>query len=136
MVAVQGGIGYLIIYLITGIALPLLPYMGALGMLLVSLLFWLALSIMLSALSNQRGLAIGIPLLLLLGFTLFVEIAPWTAYFMPWNLTSAVSDSWPAMSVSLVLGQPIPTLKPLFCTILGYLAFTLVAIWRFQKEEF
>jgi ABC-2 type transport system permease protein len=136
MVAAQGGIGYIIIFLVTGKALQFLPYLGALGMLFVSLLFWLALTIMLSSLSNKRGLAIGVPLLLLLGFTFFVEIAPWTANFMPWNLTSAVSDSWPALSVSLVLGQPIPTLMPLICTIACCLAFMLVAIWRFQKEEF
>jgi len=136
MVAAQGGVAYIIILLVTGKALPVLPYIGALGLLYVSLLFWLALSIMLSALSNKRGLAIGIPLLLLLGFTLFVEIAPWSVNFMPWNLTSAVSDSWPAMSVSLVLGQPIPTWMPLICTVAGCLAFTLVAIWRLQREEF
>jgi ABC-2 type transport system permease protein len=136
MVAAQGGVGYITIFFVTGIAFPVLPYIGALGLLYISLLFWLSLTIMLSSMSNKRGPAIGIPLFLLLGFTFFVEIAPWTANYMPWNLTSAVSDSWQAMSVSLVLGQPIPSLMPLICTVIGFLAFTLVAIWRFQKEEF
>ena len=105
-------------------------------MLFLSLVFWLTLAIMLSALSNIRGMAIGIPLFLILGFTLFVEFAPWTADYMPWGLTSAVSASRPAMAVSLVLGQPIPTLMPLIATVIGCLVFTMVAIWRFQKEEF
>jgi hypothetical protein len=91
---------------------------------------------MLSALSNLRGLAIGVPLFLILGFTLFVEIAPWMANFMPWNLTSAISPSQPAQAVSLVLGGPIPTVMPLIATLIGSLIFTMVAMWWFQKEEF
>jgi ABC-2 type transport system permease protein len=136
MVIVQGGIAYLIIFLITGKAYPLLPYAGALGMFFVSLVFWLTLAIMLSTLSNARGMAIGVPLFLILGFILFVEIAPWTADFMPWGLTNAVSATRPAMAVSLVLGQPLPTLMPLIGTLAGMVIFTVIAVWRFQKEEF
>jgi ABC-2 type transport system permease protein len=136
MVILPGAIAYLTIYLIAGKAFPVLPYAGALGMFFVSLVFWLTLAIMLSSLSNTRGLAIGIPLFLILGFIIFVEVAPWTADFMPWSLTNAVSATRPAMAVSLVLGQPIPTLMPLIGSLIGCLVFTLVAIWRFQKEEF
>jgi ABC-2 type transport system permease protein len=135
MAVVQGGIAYLIIFFVTGKAFPLLPFSGAIGMLFLSLLFWLALTVMLSSLSNLRGMAIGIPLFLILGFSIFVEIAPWTANFMPWGLTSAITTDQPAMAVSLVLGQPLPNLMPLAASAFGYLAFTMVAIWRFQKEE-
>jgi ABC-2 type transport system permease protein len=136
MVVLQGCIAYLILFLVTGTAYPVLPYAGALGMLFLSLLFWLTLAIMLSALANMRGLAIGIPLFLILGFTLFVEVVPWIANYMPWSLTSVVSASSPAIAVALVLGQPIPTFMPLIATVIGCVVFTLVAIWRFQKEEF
>jgi ABC-2 type transport system permease protein len=136
MVVVQGGVAYLILFLVTGKAFPILPFIGAMGLLFLSLLFWLALAIMLSALSNMRGLAIGIPLFLILGFTLFVEIVPWIADYMPWSLTSAVSANQTAVAVLLVLGQPIPNWMPLIATVIGCLVFTLVAIWRFQKEEF
>jgi ABC-type transport system involved in multi-copper enzyme maturation permease subunit len=135
-VIVPGLFAYRIIYFIAGKAFPVLPYAGALGMFFVSLLFWLTLAIMLSSLSSTRGLAIGIPLFLILGFILFVEIAPLTADFMPWSLTNAVSATRPAMAVSLVLGQRIPTLLPLIGSLAGCLVFTMVAIWRFQKEEF
>ena len=68
-------------------------YAGALGMLFLSLLFWLALTVMLSTLSNLRGLAIGVPLFLILGFDL-VEIAVHgRQIYMPWSLTTAVSAS-------------------------------------------
>jgi ABC-2 type transport system permease protein len=136
MAVVQGGVAYLLVFLITGKAFPVVPLAGAIGMLFLSLLFWLTLAVMLSTLSNMRGLAIGVPLFLILGFTLFVEIAPWIANYMPWSLTSAVSSSQPALAVSLVLGQPIPTLMPLIATVIGCILFTMVAIWRFRKEEF
>jgi ABC-2 type transport system permease protein len=136
MVVVQGGIAYLILFLVTGKAFPILPYAGAMGMLFLSLLFWLTLTVLLSALSNMRGLAIGIPLFLILGFSLFVEFVPWIANYMPWNLTSSVSANQPAMALSLVLGQPLPTLMPLIAAGIGCLVFSMVAIWRFQKEEF
>ena len=136
MAVAQGAFAYLIIFLITGKAFPVLAFAGAVGLLFLSLLFWLALTIMLSTLSNSRGMSIGIPLFLILGFTFFVEIAPWTANFMPWNLTSGVSSTRSALAVSLVLGKSIPTLMPVVATVVGYLLFTLVAIWRFQKEEF
>ena len=136
MVIIPGIIAYLIIYFLAGKAFPLLPYAGALGLFFVSLVFWLTLAIMLSAMSDKRGLAIGIPLFLILGFILFVEIAPWTVNYMPWSLTNAVSATQPAMAVALVLGQPIPTLTPLIGSLIGCLVFTTIAILRFQKEEF
>jgi ABC-2 type transport system permease protein len=136
MVVAQGAVAYLLIFLITGKTFPILPFTGALGMLFLTLLFWLTLTVMLSSLSNMRGLAIGIPLFLILGFTLFVEVIPWIANYMPWSLTSSVSGNQTALGVSLVLGQPIPTLLPLISTVIGCLVFTMIAIWRFQKEEF
>lgn len=136
MVVVQGGVAYLIIFFVAGKVLPLLPYAEALGILFLSLLFWLALTIMLSAFSNSRGMVIGVSLLLILGFELFVMAVPWTADYMPWSLTTVVSATRPAIAVSLVLGQPIPTLMPLIATVVGCLVFPVVTIWRFQKEEF
>ena len=136
MVFVPGALAYLMIYLIAGKAFPILPYAGALGMFFVSLVFWLTLAIMLSTLSNMRGTAIGIPLFLILGFMIFVEVVPWTADFMPWSLTNEISTTRPAMAVSLVLGQPIPSMMPLIGSIVGCLLFTAIAVWRFQKEEF
>jgi ABC-2 type transport system permease protein len=135
MVVAQGGAAYLIIYLFTGKALPIWPFIGAMGMLLLGLLFWLTLTIMLSTITNMRGLVIGVPLILLLGFTLFVEIAPWLADYMPWNLTSATSAARPALAVSLVTGQPLPTLMPIVASAAWCIIFTVIAIWRFQKEE-
>jgi hypothetical protein len=52
------------------------------------------------------------------------------------NQRGLANASQPAIAVSLVLGQPITTLMPIIATVIGCLVFTLIAIWRFQKEEF
>jgi ABC-2 type transport system permease protein len=136
MAVVQGCVAYWIIYFITGKALPVLPFAEATGLLFLNLSFWLTMTIMLSTITNLRGLVIGVPLILLLGYTLFVEIAPWLADFMPWNLTGAVSENRPALAVSLVTGQPLPTIMPVIASLVWCVLFTMIAIWRFRKEEF
>lgn len=136
MAVAQAGAAYLIIYVITGKALPILPFVGATGLLFLNLSFWLTLTIMLSTISNMRGLVMGVPLILLLGYTLFVEIVPWLSDYMPWNLTSAVSESRPALAMALVTGQPLPTIMPVIASLVWCVLFTLTAIWRFRKEEF
>ncbi len=136
MAVAQGGIAYLIIYLITGTAFPVLPFAGAMGMLFVALVFWLTLAILLSTLSNSRGLAIGVPLILLLGASLFVQIFPWIGDITPWNLTTSFGANRPSMGLALVTGQPLPTLLPLFASLVWILIFIFVAIWRLEREEF
>lgn len=136
MAVAQTCAAYMIIYAITGKTLPILPFAEATGLLFLNLAFWLILTIMLSTLSNSRGLAIGVPLVLLLGYALFVEIAPWLVDYMPWNLTSAVDANRPALAVSLVTGQPLPTLMPVIASFIWCIVFTTIAIWRFRKAEF
>ncbi len=88
MVIVQGGIAYLLIYLVTGKVFPILPFAGALGMLYPSLPLWLDHGHHAQLVVQYAQIVIGIPLFLILGFTLFVEAVPWLADFMPWSLTS------------------------------------------------
>ena len=135
MAVAQGGIAYLMIYFVTGKTLPVLPYAGAIGLLFVSLLFWLSLTILLSTLSNMRGFVIGVPLIFILGYTLFTDLLPWTGNYMPWNLTTAIGADRQAIGVSLVTGQPLSSLMPLWTCLAWCLLFTVIAIWRFQREE-
>jgi ABC-2 type transport system permease protein len=135
MAVAQGCIAYLMIYFVTGKTLPILPYIGAIGMLFMVLLFWLTLTILLSALSNMRGFVIGVPLIFILGYTLFVELLPWLGNYMPWNLTTEIGPGRQALAVSLVTGQPFSTLTPLWTCLVWCLLFTIVTIWRFQKED-
>ncbi len=136
MVLAQGLVAYLQIDLATGRAFTLLPFIGALGVAFVSLLFWLTLTVMLGTLFNGRGAVIGIALVLIFGRQMIVMLAPWVDNFMPWALTSSTGGALPALAPALALGQPLPSLLPLFATLAWCAVFIGVALSRFHREEF
>ena len=136
MVVIQGAVAYLQIAIATGTRFPVLPFMGGMGLVYLSLLFYLALTLMLGTLFNARGAVIGIPMLLIFGYQLFLGIAPWLARFMPWALTISMGGAQDSLAVALVRGQAITDLTPLFATVAWILVFVGVAVWRFNREEF
>ena len=136
MVVFQGVSVYLLILIATGRALSIPLYTAMLGILLLNNLFFLTLTVMLTILSNGRGLAIGVPLLIIFGFFIFAGMAPWLVDIMPWSLTTDVGPSRPTIALSMALGQPLPTWMPVIATAVWCLIFTGIALWRFQREEF
>ncbi len=136
MVVFQGVAVYILTFVATGKALSIPLYIAMLGILLLNLLFFLTLTVMLSTISNGRGLALGIPLLIIFGSFIFVGIAPWLADVMPWNITTDIGAARPALALAVALGQPVPTWTPVIATAIWCLVFAGIAIWRFQREEF
>lgn len=136
MVVFQGVSVYLLTLLATGKALSIPLYAAMLGILLLNNLFFLTLTVMLSILSNGRGLVIGIPLLIIFGFFIIAGMAPWLVDIMPWSLTTDVGPARPAIALAIALGQPLPTWMPVIATAVWCLIFTGIALWRFQREEF
>lgn len=135
MVIIQGAAGYLQIWLRAKEALPLSGYMGAMGMAFASLFFYLTLTIMLGSITNSRGIVIGIPILINMGYQLFLILGEWIGEVMPWNLVNSLGTK-PAMAMLLIQGQPLPTITPLVATVLWSIVFIVVALWRFSLEEF
>jgi ABC-2 type transport system permease protein len=135
MVIIQGAVGYLLIRLATGITFPLPEFAGALGIVFLALFFYFTLTIMLGSISNSRGVVIGIPILLNLGYQLLTVAGDWVEEIMPWNLYNQVGTK-PAMAMSLIDGQPFPTITPLVATVLWSILFIVIALWRFSREEF
>jgi len=136
MVIIQGVVAYLQITAATGIRFPIPAFIGGMGMVYLALLFYLALTIMLGTLFNSRGAAIGIPMLLIFGYQLFLGIAPWLARFMPWALTISTGETQESLAVALVRGHALADLMPLYATAAWILVFVGVALWRFNREEF
>jgi ABC-2 type transport system permease protein len=136
MVIIQGVVAYLQITAATGIRFPIPAFIGGMGMVYLALLFYLALTIMLGTLFNSRGAVIGIPMLLIFGYQLFLGIAPWLARFMPWALTISTGETQESLAVALVRGQALADLMPLYATAAWILVFVGVALWRFNREEF
>ena len=135
MVIVQGAAAYAIIKAGTNNALPLSGYLPALGLIFLLLAFYLSLTYMLGTLFRSRGPIIGIPMMIVFGNNL-TDLLPWLGKVMPWNLVMDLGPDQPALAVLLAQGQPLPTVTPVIGTAILTITFIVVAVWRFQREEF
>jgi ABC-2 type transport system permease protein len=137
MVLLEGALAYGLIAAVTGRAFPVLPYLGALGVLYLDVMFYFLLALMFSAASNSRGAAIGIPMAILFGYQFFVGVAPWLLEVTPWGLTNAGSGTGSPNSVAtaVALGQSFSGL-PIIATILWGGLFVVLAVWKFNRDEF
>lgn len=105
------------------------------GLVFVSTLFYLTLTLMLGTLSNARGAVIGIPIAFAFGYQLFLGLAPWLADITPWGFLAGAGSPVPPVA-RVALGQAgLPTM-PVIATITWCVLFTIVALWRFRREEF
>ena len=136
MVLLQGMIAYLLLTGATGSAPPIGSFLGALGVLYLEVMFYFTLSLMLSAVSDSRGAAIGIPMAILFGYQFVQGVAPWLGQIMPWALTSTIGPQSNAIALALVLGQPIASITPIIATAVWCALFMAIAVWRFNREEF
>ena len=136
LVLLEGALAYGLIAIVTGHAFPVLPYLGALGVLYLAVMFYFLLSLMFSA-ASSRGAAIGIPMALLFGYQFIVGLAPWTLGIMPWGLTNAGTGGGlgSSVAVALVLGQQFSML-PIIATLAWCMVFVAIALWRFNRDEF
>jgi ABC-type transport system involved in multi-copper enzyme maturation permease subunit len=137
MVLLEGALAYLLIAIVTGKTLPVLLYLGALGILYLNVMFYFLLALMFSAATNSRGAAIGIPMALLFGYQFVVGLAPWTLEVTPWGLTNAGSGSGLATSatVAMALGRSF-SITPIIATLLWCVVFVIIGVWKFNRDEF
>jgi ABC-2 type transport system permease protein len=135
MVIVQGAAAYFIYKAGTGIAMQVPGYLASLGLVALLLMFYLSLTYMLGTLFQKRGAVIGIPMVLIFGYQL-INMVPWLGQIMPWNLVLDLGPDRPALAVALAQGLPLPSITPILGTGIFTAIFILVALWRFQREEF
>ena len=111
---------------------PALPGFLA-GWLVMALhtLFYVAFTIMLGTLFNSRGPVSAIGLGFLFGGQIFPNFLPaWATMIFPWKLSE--------LAPALALGQTLPPgwLIPVIATAVWTVAFVVIALWRFEREEF
>ncbi len=134
MVLFQGAAGYALMSIAQGSALPVGPYLLALLLLFLSLMFYLTLGIMLGTLFDKGGPVIGIPMILVFTYQLAGAV-PLLGQVMPWKLAVQNSPN-SSLAVALIAGQPLPSLVPVVATLIWCALFIGVAIWRFEREAF
>ena len=134
IVIVQGAVGYLILSRWAGLNYRILDFLAAMGLVAMVLLFLLSLTYMLGAVSNARGLVIGIPFILVT-FTQYQNMVPVMAKTMPWNLITDMRYA-PSLAITLAKGEPLTFIPPIISTAVMTVVFIAVAVWRMNREEF
>ncbi len=134
MVLVQGAVAAVIYRLAVGEMVYLPGFLGGLGLLFLVLFFYLALTFMLGSLFRTRGPVIGISIVVVFGSQL-IGLAPWLGKIMPWNLLLDLPGA-PSLAIAISSGLPLPTVTPIIGTVVMTILFILVALWRFNREEF
>jgi ABC-2 type transport system permease protein len=135
MVVLQGVVAFILLSVFDANPPALLPFLAALGLMALHLLFYLTLTLMLGTFFNERGAVLGIPIGLLFGAQFLMQLAPMLAQIMPWTIVIPVGSS-SALAHLMMLGQPLPTVMPIIATVLWIAVFVGVALWRFRREEF
>lgn len=137
-VIVPGVLAYVQIVVFGKAQLVLAGYAALLGLAFLVLLFYVTLTVMLATLFRNRGPVLGIAFGWLYGplaaGELLAKHLPWLTDIMPWQLLMPVGSAPPLVGY-LLGGQPLPTVLPIVATALWCVAFVLVAVWRFGREE-
>ena len=114
----------------------------AMGLVYLSLLFYLTLALLLATIFHGRGSVLAITLgivmagLLPWSYKLVEQHAQWLLAVLPWDLLTAGGGGKLPLAARLALGQPLPTVTPIIGTAVWCVLFVAVAIWRFGREEF
>ena len=136
MVVIPGLVTYPLISMAIGGLLNPLLFLAGLGVIWLTLLWYLSFTLMLGALMNSRGGVIGIALALLFAQQYIFGLVPQLKVALPWTLTVPLNNSTDALLPLLLQGQPVASHLPQVLIIfVECVIFVLVAVWRFNKEE-
>jgi ABC-2 type transport system permease protein len=137
IVLAQSLIAYGIIFWASGTAMPLLGFLGGMGVLLLHLFFYLTLTLMLGAAFSRRGAVIAIPLVFLFVQQLLLGLFPVLANVLPWTLTVPLDDStYASVAAALMIGSEPLSYLPLATTLGASVLFVGIAIWFLERQEF
>ena len=137
LVVVPCTVAYALFSIAEGAPADPLAYLGVMGVMFTSHMFFLSLTLMLGALFNGRGPVIGIGLT-----TLFLQqnlsgMLPVLRYVLPWSLVAPLSDPPDSMVSRLLLGQPVGSTYwiTLGIVVIEIALFALIGLWKFNKQE-
>jgi len=136
MVLVPGLFAYGLFCFYTKTMLDPLPFLSAFGVVFISHLFYLTLTLMLGAFFNGRGPVIGLGLGLLFLQQYLIAAVPALGYFLPWKLVVPINNGTDAMVPALLRGEPITSFLPIAVVFFECVLFVAISLWRFNREEF
>jgi ABC-type transport system involved in multi-copper enzyme maturation permease subunit len=95
------------------------------------LLYWLTLSLVLGSFFKGRGPVMGIPILLLAFQDLIAQLGK---LYIP-GIELVLPKRIEEIATQLTLGGPINSTIPVFAIGFQIILFTIIAFWRFKREE-
>ena len=137
-VVVPGVIFYITLGMISDIGwLSPLGFLAAIVMGVVHTFFWITLVVMMGTLSESSSRVIAIPMVLYFVLWMGSGLIPGLAYVSPLILTfSPDPDQINSLATSLMTSEPVFSWLPLISTVVLCIVFIVVAIRRFNQEEF
>lgn len=134
-VVIQGVAAYIQLSIRVGSPWPVGGYLGVMGLIVLTLLFYITLTYMLGAIFSNRGIVLGISLAVaLLGPSMFLSL-PVINVITPWTFFIPTETQVPA-GLTLAFGQSPELALPIIGTAVFCLVFTVISLVRFQREEF
>jgi ABC-2 type transport system permease protein len=118
------------IFLATKNMVPLLPFLAGIGVVFLTLVFYISLVILLGVLFESRGPVLGIPFGIMIGGMVLANFIPPIEYVLPLAMDR--------IALMIVQGTPLPAMlvSQVIATAVLSIVFILVALWHFQHEEF
>jgi ABC-2 type transport system permease protein len=129
VIAVQAIVAYAQISIGYGGMAPVMPFLGGLGIMTINGLFYMVLALALGAFTLNRGIALGLPIVLGLVGSLLLQVVQELEYVTPWNLGGT--------ALAVAQGAPLPDFAvfAIIATLLWIVVFAGAAIWRFEQAE-
>ncbi len=113
-----------------------LGYLAALSMVLLHTFYWIALVLMMGTLSESSSVVMAVPMALYFMFWLGSSYFRPLIYISPLLLTFSPGPEMKALFDSFLTGAPVYSWIPLIATVVSCVIFIVVAILRFNRQEF
>lgn len=130
ILAIPAVVAYFEIRVATGLGIPFLPYLGALAVMLLTLTFYITLSLMLGTFFNHRGPILAGTFSVLLGGMILTQFWPKIGDVLPLNMDR--------VALAILQGQQLSSAMEykLITAALFSVLFIVASLWRFGDEEF
>jgi len=130
VVLIPGLVCYpLLSWLFVGSWLPFGHYLLALGVLALEILFYVSLTILLGTVFDKPAPVMALPLVLIFGQQPLIGLVPKLIHVLPYTLSTVTAGA-------VLQGEAVPFPVPLLATAGMIGLFTLLAVFRFDREEF
>jgi len=114
-----------------------LGFAEALLMGLLHAFFWITLVLMMGTLSESSSVVMAVPMALYFSFWMGSGMIPGLIYISPLLLVfTPTPDQINSLAGSFMTGEPVFSWLPLISTVVSCFIFIVVAIWRFNRQEF